>query len=45
MDPVYAGTITGLVIVFLVLICSVTIWIYKEVRTARAARDTRYQRV
>jgi hypothetical protein len=41
MDPVYAGVIAGLVILFTLVICGFGIYIYKECRL----QDTEYTRV
>jgi len=35
MDPVYAGVIAGLTILFGIFLCSLAAWGYMEYRTAR----------
>ena len=35
MDPVYAGVIAGLTLLFGIFVCSLIAWAYMEYRTAR----------
>jgi hypothetical protein len=39
MDPVYAGVIAGLTLLFGLFVCSMLAWAYMEFRTSRAANE------
>jgi hypothetical protein len=44
MDPVYAGTIAGMAILFGGVLCGFTLYVYKECQTRRPL-ETDYTRV